>query len=271
MNIKFSVILPIYWKNEFSDFKKTFKSIVCQSLRPNEIIIIFDGKVNSEIKKFINKSKKKYKIKILKNTKNLGLGKSLNKCIKFCKNEIIARVDCDDINYPNRFKNQIRTLLKNNLDLVGSSTLEYNSGSKTKLIKSNPIKNDRIKKYLKFKNSINHQTVIFKKKSVLRSGNYEHVPFFEDYFLWVKMAKNNFKFGNINKILVKAKIDGDFYHRRSGKKYFLNYYYFLKKCLKVKYINRIEFFILLFFRGLIYSFSEKIIKFFYISFLRKKF
>ena len=59
MSIKFSVILPIYWKNEFNEFKKTFLSIINQTLKPNEIVIIFDGKVNSNIEGFIKKQKKK--------------------------------------------------------------------------------------------------------------------------------------------------------------------------------------------------------------------
>ena len=79
MSIKFSVILPIYWKNEFNEFKKTFLSIINQTLKPNEIVIIFDGKVNSNIEGFIKKQKKKYNIKLLKNQKNLGLGKTLKK------------------------------------------------------------------------------------------------------------------------------------------------------------------------------------------------
>ena len=270
MSIKFSVILPIYWKNEFNEFKKTFLSIINQTLKPNEIVIIFDGKVNSNIESFIKKQKKKYNIKLLKNQKNLGLGKTLKKAVNYCKNEIIARVDCDDINLPDRFKRQISIMIKNNLDLVGSSTLEIDLNNRINMIKSNPLKDFEIKKKLKFRNPINHQSVIFKKKAVLISGNYENLPFFEDYYLWVKMARNNHKFGNLKKILVKVRLDEDFYKRRSGKSYFVNYFKFLRRCLKIKFITSVDFIILIILRGLIYLLNVTLIKNIYIFFLRKK-
>ncbi len=48
MSEKLSVILPIYWKNEFSSFKNTFQSILNQTYKPNEIIIVYDGEVKKK-------------------------------------------------------------------------------------------------------------------------------------------------------------------------------------------------------------------------------
>ena len=61
---KFSVIFPVYKKNDLKGFKKTFLSILNQTLQPNELIIIYDGPVSSEISKFIGKNKNKNKNKI---------------------------------------------------------------------------------------------------------------------------------------------------------------------------------------------------------------
>lgn len=79
MSIKFSVILPIYWKNEFNEFKETFFSIINQTLKPNEIVIIFDGKVNSNIESFIKKQKKKIQHQIAKKSKKLRVRKNFKK------------------------------------------------------------------------------------------------------------------------------------------------------------------------------------------------
>ena len=54
---KLSVILPIYWKNQFSSFQNTFQSILNQTYKPSEIIIVFDGKVEKKIKDYIKKRK----------------------------------------------------------------------------------------------------------------------------------------------------------------------------------------------------------------------
>ena len=60
--IKFSVILPIYIKIDYIIFRKSFESILNQTLKPNEIIIIFDGPVKKNIQEYVNKKKKKIKI-----------------------------------------------------------------------------------------------------------------------------------------------------------------------------------------------------------------
>ena len=68
--------------------------------------------------------------------------------------------------------------------------------------KKNPLMHEQISRRLKYRNPFNHQTVLFK-KSVLKAGNYKDVPFFEDYYLWVRMKTKSSIFGNLNKILVR--------------------------------------------------------------------
>ncbi len=267
MSEKLSVILPIYWKNEFSSFKNTFQSILNQTYKPNEIIIVYDGEVKKKIKDYVKKKKKKIKIKEITNTKNLGLGKSLNKAVKFCSYNLIARADCDDLNYKSRFKKQFSFMKLHNLDVCGSNTIELSSGRLME--KKNPIMHEQILKKLKYRNPFNHQTVIFKKDSVLKAGNYREVPFFEDYYLWVRMKKKGSIFGNLNKILVRVDVDKNFYDRRSGFKYLCKYQFFLSKCKKIGFINSIEYFYLLLLRTSVYLFPTTILKFFYKTFLRK--
>ena len=266
---KFSVILPIYWKNQFSSFQNTFQSILNQTYKPSEIIIVFDGKVEKKIKDYIKKKKKIINIKEIKNVTNLGLGKSLNKAVKICSYNLIARTDCDDLNYKDRFKKQISYMKLHNLDVCGSSIIEFSSISLNSMVKKNPLMNEQISRRLKYRNPFNHQTVLFKKKSVLKAGNYKDVPFFEDYYLWVRMKKKGSIFGNLNKILVRADIDKNFYDRRSGISYLRKYQFFLSKCKKIGYINNIEYFYLLLLRTSIYLFPGIIVKFFYQIFLRK--
>lgn len=266
---KFSVILPIYWKNEFSSFQNTFQSILNQTHKPSEIIIIFDGKVEKRIEDYIKKKKKKINIKEIKNVKNLGLGKSLNKAVKICSFNLIARTDCDDLNYKNRFKKQLSYMKLHNLDVCGSNTLEFSSVSLNSMVKKNPLMHEQISRRLKYRNPFNHQTVIFKKEAVLKAGNYKDVPFFEDYYLWVRMKKKGSIFGNLNKILVRADVDKNFYGRRSGINYLQKYQFFLSKCKKIGYINNLEYLYLLLLRTSIYLLPEVIVKFFYKIFLRK--
>ena len=68
MQKKLSVILPIYWKNDFEGLKKTFTSILRQTLQANEIIIIYDDPSFTDldyIKKIIKLDKRIYHLKNL--------------------------------------------------------------------------------------------------------------------------------------------------------------------------------------------------------------
>ncbi len=237
-NIKFSVILPIYKKTNYKIFKKSFESVLRQSLLPNEILIIFDGPVNGNIKKMIDNKKKIYKfIKILNFPSNNGLGKVLKIAVNKASYNYIMRCDSDDVSLKNRFEDQIDFLKKNKeIDVLGSNIIEINDKQDFS-IKKLPEKNNDLKKYSLFRNPINHSSVIFKKNKIINSGNYIDMPYFEDYYLWLRVLKSGGKFHNIQKNLVLMGVDNNYYNRRSGFKYFINYFKFLNKIRKDKIIS----------------------------------
>ena len=259
-----SGILPIYRKNNLIQIIKTYNSLFNQIFYLNELIVIYDGHVNYDIQKFFNNKKK---IKIIKNFKNIGLGLSLRKAVLNCNNNIIIRIDADDLNKPGRFKKLIKTY-KNSSDLsvVGSYLLEFHNNRI--LYKNLPISDFFIKINLNIRNVINHPTVLLNKRSIIRSGNYENCPYFEDYLLWLKIKKNGGKFINLKDLLVNSYVNDDFYLRRFGIKYFKHYKNFLKICYKKKLINIFFIFFLLMFRLIIYL-NFNFFKFIYISFSRK--
>jgi glycosyltransferase involved in cell wall biosynthesis len=238
MSLKFSVILPVYNKVEYNTFKLSFDSLLNQSLKPNELIVIFDGPIKNEIKKYLNKKIKIYKfIRLVKYSKNRGLGVVLKKGAKLCKYPYIARCDADDISLPNRFKLQIRFLRKNqNIDILGSNISEI---KKDKLIsrKKVPKLHKDICSNIFIRNPINHSSVILKKKAILNAGNYEDLRYFEDYFLWIKVFLNGGEFHNLQNYLVNMSVDDDYFKRRSGFYYLRYYFNFLKKLKNKNMIN----------------------------------
>ena len=259
--MKFSCVYPLYYGSKISEVKASFKSILNQTLKANEILIVFDGPVSIEIYNFIKKFKKR-NIRIIKFKKNLGLGKILRKVIKLAKYEIIVRADADDINKKKRFQYLINYFEKNSsIHVVSSHVKEIHKNKK--LIKKLPLNHSDIIKIKNFKNPINHPAVAFKKKAVLKCGGYENLPFFEDYFLWLKMIDKNYKFHNLDKTLVISKIEDDFYTRRSGIKYLRHYLFFLNKIKSKKYINTVEYIINFLLRTLIYILPKMFITSFY--------
>ena len=267
--MKFSVILPLYINVQLKTFQKSFQSILNQTLKPNEIILILDGPIKEEIKKFILKKKKTNKlIKILTFNKNHGLGYVLNKAVKECKYNIIARCDADDFSNKKRFQIQINFLKKNkNIDVLGSNVTEVKN---SKIIsKKFMVKEDyEIKKQLLFRNPINHSSVMFKKNKVLKSGNYQKVQYFEDYYMWFAMVKKNCTFRNLPAFLVSMSVDDDFYKRRSGLKYYRYYLIFILKIKKKFKINSLILLLNIIIRLPMIFLHNKIIKILYSTILR---
>jgi hypothetical protein len=269
----FTVLISIYKNNTIVDIVNLVKSIKSQNLYPAQIIFIYDGVIKEEINTIIKTLKN---LKIITNHKNIGLGDSLKKGVTASKYNLIIRCDADDVNVGSRFRELIKIHINNtSYDVIGSIQEEIFNNKK--IYKNLPLDDEKIKKKLIYRNCINHPTVLIKKKTVLRAGNYENVGKylscnnFEDYYLWLKMKKINARFINIPKILIKSKIKKTFYERRVGKDITINYKMFLKKCYKNKLLNRYNIFINYFLRILVYKMPTKYFINFVNIFLRFKF
>ena len=215
------------------------KSKLIQEYIPNQIIIVLDGPIKKDLKYFIHEIKKKYNIiETISLKNNEGLGKALKEGLNYCKNNLIARFDSDDINMNNRLKIQYDFLMKNkDIDVLGSYVKEYNfrNFSLNSKIKKVPINDEDIKKNMLIRNPINHPSIIFKKDRIENAGSYDDMKFFEDYYLWLKCKKLSFKFHNINQALVSMRRKNNLV-RRKGYKYILyemkfSYYCFIKRLI----------------------------------------
>ena len=123
--------------------------------------------------------------------------------------------------------------MKNNkeIGILGSSLLEFEGTKENILVeKKAPIKN--IEKYIKFRNPINHPTVVFRKSEVLAVGSYKEIKFFEDYYLWARMYINGSEIKNLEEPLLYFRSSLKMYERRGGFKYIKAEYNLQKKFLK---------------------------------------
>ena len=243
MDNYFSVLISVYKKEKASNLDNALYSIVNQSLMPNEIILVEDGKLTKELFNVIDKYVKKYNklFKVIVLEKNVGLGKALNEGLKYCSYKYVARMDSDDFSLYERFEKEINIIINEKVDVVGSNIDEYDE-KMVKLISKKvvPETYEKIIKYAKKRNPINHVTVVFNKNKVLEVGNYMDCPFFEDYYLWIRMLNNGCKFYNIQDSLVKVRGGIDMLNRRGGKNYNICIKNFYNKIYELKYINFIE-------------------------------
>lgn len=223
----FSVLLSVY-KNEIPEhFEVAMRSIVSQTVNPDEIVLIRDGAVPERLQVAIDTFLKQSSIpvKYIPLDTNEGLGNALRVGLEACSNSIVARMDTDDISLPNRFEWQLKALIDNpEVDVIGGQIAEFvHDPSDLTGRRLVPCGHDEIVQYAKRRNPFNHPTVMYKRDSVLRSGNYVEIKYLEDYYLWCRMILNNCRFMNIPETLVYMRVNSDTYQRRGGYRYYQSF------------------------------------------------
>ena len=218
----FSVLMSVYRKENPDYLFECINSILSNTIVPDEIVIVKDGPLTIELddvlKPYLNNSI----FNIVGYDINRGLGEALNFGLSFCKNELVARMDSDDICSPTRFEMLLNEFNKNNnLDIVGSIVGEF-IGNVDNVVSYRvvPENTNAIIQYAKKRNPFNHPSVMFKKSTVIKCGGYLDFYRHEDYYLWYRMIKNQCHFYNIQEPLLFMRISNDFYKRRGGYKTF---------------------------------------------------
>lgn len=216
----FSVLLSIYYKERCDFLKQSLDSILSQTLLPSEIILVKDGPLTKELDTMIEGYQQEWPIlKVIILPQNQGLGNALNEGLKHCNNELVARMDTDDIAKPNRFQKQLAVFREHpEIDICSSWIEEFEETTEHILaIKKIPETHEEIVRYAKHRSPINHPAVMYKKSAVLNVGGYTGFP--EDYCLWIKMIQNGATFYNIQESLLWFRFSRDVIKRRGGLKY----------------------------------------------------
>ena len=244
--LKYSVLMSIYFKENPDFFRLAIDSMIHQTITPDEIVLVEDGPLTSELYDVIEEYVVKYPnlIQIISFEKNLGLGLALNKGLEKCRNELVARMDTDDISRPDRCELQLLFFMKNpECSILGGQIEEFILSPDEVVGKRLVPETDaELKCYIKKRCPFNHMTVMFKKTAVLEAGNYQDWFWNEDYFLWIRMALNNYFFANLPETLVKVRVGKEMYSRRGGEKYFKSEVAIQRLMLEKGMINRLTFF-----------------------------
>lgn len=238
---QFSVLMSLYIKERPEYLKESLESVLNQTVRPNQIVVVKDGPLTEELEavleSFASKEPKLFTIVPLE--QNQGLGLALREGIQHCNYELIARMDTDDIAREDRFELQLKEFEKDSdLDICGSHILEFEGTIDNIVAKRTvPLTDFEIKKYQKRRDGFNHPTVMFRKSKVLESGNYQNCPLMEDTYLWVNMFLMGAKAKNIDDFLLYFRIGKAMFERRGGWKYYKKYKQGRKMVYKTGYIG----------------------------------
>ena len=218
--------MSLYEKEHPDYLRLALDSMIRQTVPPDEIVLVEDGPLTDELYSVVREYEESYPelFHITANEKNFGLGLALNKGLALCRNELIARMDTDDISKLDRCEKQLRVFEENpELVVLGGQIEEFiNKPDETIGKRAVPQADDELKDYMKKRCPFNHMTVMFKKSKVLEAGSYQDWFWNEDYYLWIRLALKEYTFGNLPDTLVYARVGEDLYVRRGGKKYFMS-------------------------------------------------
>ncbi|HAS0760575.1 TPA: glycosyltransferase, partial [Enterobacter hormaechei subsp. xiangfangensis] len=122
----FSVLMSIYSREKVEYLRCCLDSLAKQTLPANEIVIVIDGPIPNVLNEEIELWSKQLPIKTIKIKDNVGLGSALNIGLEYCSNELVARMDTDDICVQNRFSLQLNKFREcDDLQLLGGAIEEY--------------------------------------------------------------------------------------------------------------------------------------------------
>jgi glycosyltransferase involved in cell wall biosynthesis len=239
--MNFSVLMSVYFKERPEFLKESIDSLLGQTLKPTEIVIVLDGKLTDELYQLLNeyKAAESDLFKYVQLEQNVGLGKALDIGIKECSYDLIARMDSDDICHPQRFEKQIN-FMENNPDVkvLGAWIGEFEEDpKKIDSIRKVPSSYQEIIQYAKTRCPLNHMTVVYWRDAVISAGSYQTLMWNEDYYLWGRMLNSNIKMMNVPEILVYARAGADMFNRRGGLKYFKNEMQLQKEFLNMHFID----------------------------------
>lgn len=242
----YSVLMSVYYKEKPDWLDYSIRSMMNQTIKCDEFVLVEDGPLTDELYKVINSYLKEFPniFKVIKFKENKGLGIALKIGVENCSNEFIARMDSDDYSIPTRIEKQFDIFEKNpDLGLVGSNVAEFN-GSISNVICDVllPETQNKIYKFSKTRCPFRHPSLLFKKSEIIAAGNYRSFYLYEDYDLYVRLLRNNCKCYNFQENLVYMRVSEDFYKRRGGIRYLKSILKFKNEQLSNGYFSKYDYF-----------------------------
>ena len=270
---KYSVLMSLYVKEKPEYLRLAIDSMINQTVAPDEIVIVEDGPLNDDLYNIINEYTEKYPglFNIVINEKNIGLGLALNEGLKACKNELVARMDTDDISKPDRCEKQLSVFAANpELSIVGAFVDEfYSDPSDVVSTRAVPQKHDEIYQFAKKRSAFNHPAVMYKKSKVLENGGYSDLRRNQDVDLFGRMLFAGCKAENVGEALLWFRSNDDLAKRRKSWENTKSYIDTIKRFWKMGYAGFSDYAIVAIAQTGMFIMPVKVQHWVYKKFLRK--
>ena len=268
----YSVLMSVYAKEKPENLRQSLESMFAQDPVTDDFVLVCDGPLTGELDRVIAEYEAAYpaSFRPLRFAENRGLGPSLRDGLLACRNDLVARMDSDDISLPDRCRKQLALFeARPELKICGGAIAEFmGSPENTLSVRSLPGSGE-LAAYARLRNPFNHMTVMFRKSAVLAAGSYRDAPLFEDYDLWLRMLGQGWVGDNLPDILVLARVDG-MHSRRGGAAYLKKAAAFRRQMLRNGYCSGFEYVYALSACAAVYLMPNRLRQWIYRRFLREE-
>ena len=219
---KYSVLMSVYAAETAPNLRMSLDSVLSQTLPPDEIVLVKDGPLTEELDKVIDECVSCHEglFNVVPLEKNTGLGNALNVGLRQCKNEYVARMDSDDVCYPDRMQKQMDFLQAHPEVDILSGTIDEFDGSISNVTGRRvlPLGNEEIWRFAKTRCPFNHNCTVYKKSKVLEVAGYRtDLKRVEDHDLWMRMHAAGAVGANLADSILYARAGTDMHVRRHGR------------------------------------------------------
>ena len=203
MDTQYSVLLSLYYKEKPEYLRNSLDSVFNQTLVSDDVVLVEDGRLGDALESVVKEYEVRYpQLHVVRFEKNRGLGFALNDGLTYCKHELVARMDTDDIAKPHRMEKQFAFMQAHpEIGMVGSWTDEFITDiHQIESVRKVPEHPKEVMEYAKKRCPVNHPTVMYRKNAILSVGGYkpDAGPRQDDYDLWFRCAEKGLHFANIS-------------------------------------------------------------------------
>lgn len=275
MNVQYenySVLMSVYYKEKPEYLKQSIESMLNQTVPTNDFVIVCDGPLTPELDEVLENYKKQKPevFNVARLERNVGIGAAVNEGLKHCKNELIAKMDADDIAMPERCELQKARFNSNEkLTVLGGYMDEFDEDfDHPYAMRKVPLTYEAIYNFAKRRQPFNNITVMLKKSAVINVGGYSKMNRCEDYDLYVRLLNEGYYCENLEHVLCRARVERNALSRRSSLE---TLKWFVKsrwKVYKIHYSSFVDFTVACAAQIVVFVCPNFIQKFLYEKFLR---
>ncbi len=215
----YSVLIAVYNKANPDYFDEALASMFNQTLPPDELVLVCDGPLTEALDGVIARYQRQYPelMNILRIQEHKGIGYCCNAGLEVCRNDIVVRMDADDISEPDRCRLELAEYAADpSLDIVSGYILEFEDDKNKGFLRTVPTDPEETLRYARRRMPFSNVTIAYRKSLVQKCGGYRQLSRAEDYDLVCRMLQAGAHFKTLPELLVRVRVDNGAFSRRNN-------------------------------------------------------